>query len=591
MSINLAVADTTITHLKPRISVIGVGGGGGNAVNNMIAKSLEGVDFVVANTDSQALAHSQASRKIQLGLEITQGLGAGARPEIGKLAAEEAKAEIEKELEGANMVFITAGMGGGTGSGAAPVVAKIAKEKGILTVGVVTKPFSFEGKKRMETAEAALTAFTNEVDSIIVIPNQNLFRIADKNTTLGEAFIMADNVLYSGVRSITDLMMMPGLINLDFADIKSIMEDKGKAIMGTGEAQGENRARVAAEQALSNPLLDDCSMKGAKGVLINITGGNDITLMEIDEAANIIKEEVDDDANIIFGSSYDDTLEGKIRVSIVVTGIENKPAIRTMAKKTDVALYINDSYAPALENDTVASDENTDIDANLERFSATKPIEEVDVSEENDSENVVESDEPVAVEPEETASFEATIDEFDLENDKDLEDDFSDNATADFSKFEDFDSIEKSVSMPEVPQASALFSAIINKTSVEKEDIKEEINLTKELDEFMLDDKDVFTPRTALNTIEEEPVLFPDHEGLLFEDKKVKEEPVIEPEINKPNFIDRVLGLSRARKNRKEQYVAQEPVTPKFIDDTEEITFSTEDELDNLDIPAFLRKK
>ena len=273
MSIDLAVADTPITHLKPRISVIGVGGGGGNAVNNMIAKKLEGVDFIVANTDSQALAHSAASRKIQLGLEITQGLGAGARPEIGKMAAEEAKEEIAKELEGANMVFITAGMGGGTGSGAAPVVAKIAKEMGILTVGVVTKPFDFEGKKRMENAEEALKRFTEEVDSIIVIPNQNLFRIADKNTTLPEAFIMADNVLYSGVRSITDLMMMPGLINLDFADIKSIMEDKGKAIMGTGEADGDDRARVAAEHALSNPLLDDCSMKGAKGVLINITGG------------------------------------------------------------------------------------------------------------------------------------------------------------------------------------------------------------------------------------------------------------------------------------------------------------------------------
>ena len=282
MSIKLAVPEKTVMHLKPRISVIGVGGGGGNAVNNMIAQNLEGVDFIVANTDAQALAHSSASRKIQLGLETTQGLGAGARPEIGKLAAEEAQEEIEKELEGANMVFITAGMGGGTGSGAAPVVAKLAKSKGILTVGVVTKPFQFEGRKRFETAEAAVEEFTKQVDSIIIIPNQNLFRIADKNTTLADAFVMADNVLYAGVRSITDLMMMPGLINLDFADIKSIMEDKGKAIMGTGEAEGEDRAVKAAEQALSNPLLDDCSMHGAKGVLINITGGQDITLFAID---------------------------------------------------------------------------------------------------------------------------------------------------------------------------------------------------------------------------------------------------------------------------------------------------------------------
>ncbi|MCQ2741008.1 MAG: cell division protein FtsZ, partial [Alphaproteobacteria bacterium] len=268
MSIKLAVPEKNMVQLKPRISVIGVGGGGGNAVNNMITKKLEGVDFIVANTDAQALENSKTQRRIQLGLETTKGLGAGARPEIGKMAAEEALPEIERELEGANMVFITAGMGGGTGSGAAPVVAKAAKEKGILTVGVVTKPFQFEGRKRSQTAETALENFTKEVDSIIVIPNQNLFRIADKNTTLVDAFVMADNVLYDGVRSITDLMMMPGLINLDFADVKSIMEDKGKAIMGTGEAEGEGRAIKAAEQALANPLLDDCSMKGAKGVLI-----------------------------------------------------------------------------------------------------------------------------------------------------------------------------------------------------------------------------------------------------------------------------------------------------------------------------------
>ncbi|MBP5698106.1 MAG: cell division protein FtsZ, partial [Alphaproteobacteria bacterium] len=324
MAIKLAVGDTNFTQLKPRITVIGVGGGGGNAISNMMSKKLEGVDFVVANTDAQALALSPASRKIQLGLQITQGLGAGARPEIGKLAAEEAKDDIEREISDSNMVFITAGMGGGTGSGAAPVVAKIAKEKGILTVGVVTKPFAFEGKKRMENAENALETFIDEVDSIIVIPNQNLFRIADKNTTLKDAFVKADEVLYDGVRSITDLMIMPGLINLDFADVKKIMADRGKAIMGTGEAEGEDRARVAAEQALSNPILDDCSLKGAKGCLINFTGGYDITLMEIDEAVNIIKEELDDNAELIFGSSYDDSLSGRIRVSVVVTGIDDE---------------------------------------------------------------------------------------------------------------------------------------------------------------------------------------------------------------------------------------------------------------------------
>ena len=321
MSINLTVPETPVTQLKPRIAVIGVGGGGSNAVNNMIAKKLSEVDFIVANTDSQSLERSTASKKIQLGLKITQGLGAGARPEVGQAAAEEAKEQLDQALEGFNMVFITAGMGGGTGSGAAPVVAKIAKEKGILTIGVVTKPFEFEGKKRMEIANQALAEFTKSVDSLLVIPNQNLFRIVDKNTTVPEAFVMVDNVLYSGVCSITDLILNPGLINLDFADIKSIMEDKGKAIMGTGEAEGENRARIAAEQALSNPLLDECSMKGAKGVLINVTGGDDMTLMEIDEAANIVKAEVDDDANIIFGSSLDSSITGKIRVSIVVTGI------------------------------------------------------------------------------------------------------------------------------------------------------------------------------------------------------------------------------------------------------------------------------
>ena len=579
MSINLAVADTTITHLKPRISVIGVGGGGGNAVNNMIAKNLEGVDFIVANTDSQSLAHSSASRKIQLGLEITQGLGAGARPEIGRMAAEEARDAIEKELEGANMVFITAGMGGGTGSGAAPVVAKIAKEKGILTVGVVTKPFSFEGKKRMETAEAALAEFTSEVDSIIVIPNQNLFRIADKNTTLASAFVMADNVLYSGVRSITDLMMMPGLINLDFADIKSIMEDKGKAIMGTGEAEGEERARIAAEQALSNPLLDDCSMKGAKGVLINITGGNDITLMEIDEAANIIKEEVDDDANIIFGSSYDDSLEGKIRVSIVVTGIENKPSNRPQIKKQDFATYINDSFDPATEKDVVLTDEHSDIDANLERFSATK--------EETVTEQEVVQDEEIYVETE-LSDTNASFEEPTMENVE--EETTFDVSEADFSQFEDFDKIEKSTAIPEAPQASALFSAIMNKQT--SNDVNEELNLEKDLDSFMIEEQDVFKPRTSINLIEEEPVLFPTHENETFYQKpEVKEENEIKPEGKKRTFIEILTGISHARQNRKEQFSVVEPVTPKLMDDTEEIKFSADDDTDNLDIPAFLRKK
>ena len=300
--INLQVPKSTA--LKPTITVIGVGGAGGNAVNNMIEANLEGVNFVAANTDAQALELSKADHKIQLGMHITQGLGAGATPEVGRAAAEETVEEILEHLTGSNMVFVTAGMGGGTGTGAAPVIAKLAREQGILTVGVVTKPFHFEGKHRMKLAEQGLEELQRYVDTLIVIPNQNLFRLATENTTFSQAFKMADNVLHAGVRGVTDLMVMPGLINLDFADIRTVMSEMGKAMMGTGEAEGDNRSIEAAEAAISNPLLDDISMKGARGVLINITGGPDMTLFEVDEAANRIREEVDPDANIIFGSTF-----------------------------------------------------------------------------------------------------------------------------------------------------------------------------------------------------------------------------------------------------------------------------------------------
>jgi cell division protein FtsZ len=310
-----------VEELRPRISVIGVGGAGGNAIANMIQADVQGVDFIVANTDAQALNHSLADRKIQLGLRITQGLGAGSRPEIGKAAAEEAINEIENALEGAHMCFIAAGMGGGTGTGAAPVIAKAARDRGILTVGVVTKPFSFEGLRRGRSADAGIAELQQHVDTLIVIPNQNLFRIANPNTTFKEAFMMADEVLQQGVRGITDLMVMPGLINLDFADVRSVMSEMGKAMMGTGEAGGDNRAIEAAEQAIANPLLDGVSMRGAKGVIISITGGEDMRLMEVDEAANHIRELVDPDANIIWGSAFNNDLDGKIRVSVVATGI------------------------------------------------------------------------------------------------------------------------------------------------------------------------------------------------------------------------------------------------------------------------------
>jgi cell division protein FtsZ len=329
MSINLTLPTGSIgPELKPRITVIGVGGAGGNAVNNMIHSGLEGVEFLVANSDAQALALSKSEHRIQMGINVTQGLGAGANPGIGQAAAEESLEEIISHIKDTNMVFITAGLGGGTGTGAAPVIAKAAREIGILTVGVVTKPFQFEGVNRMKMAEVGLEELQQYVDTLLIIPNQNLFRVANEKTTFADAFKMADDVLYSGVRGVTDLMVMPGLINLDFADIKSVMSEMGKAMMGTGEAEGERRATEAAEQAIANPLLDDTSMSGAKGVLINITAGTDITLFEVDEAANRIRDEVEGDVNIIFGSTFDETLEGRVRVSVVATGINSISAVR-----------------------------------------------------------------------------------------------------------------------------------------------------------------------------------------------------------------------------------------------------------------------
>jgi len=322
MTLNLQKPD--ITELKPRITVFGVGGGGGNAVNNMIASGLEGVEFVVANTDAQALTMSKADRLIQLGVAVTEGLGAGSQPEVGAAAAQECIDEIVDHLQGTHMAFVTAGMGGGTGTGAAPVVARAAREAGILTVGVVTKPFSFEGNRRMQLAEEGIVELQKCVDTLIVIPNQNLFRIANDKTTFGEAFSMADQVLYSGVACITDLMVKEGLINLDFADVRSVMREMGRAMMGTGESSGEGRAMAAAEAAISNPLLDETSMSGAQGLLISITGGRDMTLFEVDEAATRIREEVDSDANIILGATFDEGLEGTIRVSVVATGIEGE---------------------------------------------------------------------------------------------------------------------------------------------------------------------------------------------------------------------------------------------------------------------------
>lgn len=335
MAIDLMSSD--FTELRPRILVLGVGGAGGNAVNNMVTSGLEGVEFLVANTDAQALVHSKAQHRLQIGAQLTQGLGAGSRPDVGEGAAEESADEIRKIMANSHMVFITAGMGGGTGTGAAPVIARLARELGILTVGVVTKPFSFEGARRMRTAEDGIERLKPYVDTLIVVPNQNLFRIANAKTTFAKAFEMADEVLYAGVRGVTDLMVMPGLINLDFADVRTVIGEMGTSMMGMGEADGEGRAAAAAEAAISNPLLDVSSMKGAKGVLINITGGMDLTLFEVDEAANKIRQEVDGDANIIVGSTFDEKLNGRIRVSVVATGIASEPKSSIQPARTSIA--------------------------------------------------------------------------------------------------------------------------------------------------------------------------------------------------------------------------------------------------------------
>ncbi len=371
MTLNLTIPTSDLMpDMRPRITVFGVGGAGGNAVNNMISSQLEGVEFVVANTDSQALAQSRSERRIQLGVTVTQGLGAGSRPDIGRIAAEEALEEIIEELRGSNMAFIAAGMGGGTGTGAGPVIARAAREQGILTVGVVTKPFHFEGSHRMKTAERGIEELEQFVDTLIIIPNQNLFRVANEHTTFSDAFKMADDVLHSGVRGVTDLMVMPGLINLDFADIRAVMSEMGKAMMGTGEAEGERRALDAAEAAISNPLLDDVSMQGARGMLINITGGMDMTLFEVDEAANRIRSEVDSEAYIIFGSTFDESMNGRMRVSVVTTGMDTVAGQQPVPAKPHVVNAVADFRA---QRPSAASDLDQGAGATAISFEKAEP--------------------------------------------------------------------------------------------------------------------------------------------------------------------------------------------------------------------------
>jgi cell division protein FtsZ len=360
-----------LREMKPRITVFGVGGAGGNAVNNMITAGLQGVEFVVANTDAQALTMSKAARIIQMGMRVTEGLGAGSRPEVGRAAAEEVIDEIRDHLSGAHMVFVTAGMGGGTGTGAATVIAKAAQELGILTIGVVTKPFHFEGQRRMRLAEAGIVDLQKVADTLLIIPNQNLFRVANEKTTFADAFAMADRVLYSGVACITDLIVKEGLINLDFADVRAVMREKGKAMMGMGEASGANRVLTAAETAISNPLIEDPSIKRASGLLISITGGNDLTLFEVDEAATRIREEADQDANIIIGATFDDSLEGIVRVSVVATGIDNTGAVARQQQQQEGALA---NLAEKLHHDGGRIAERTQQDASFRPMPITPSL-------------------------------------------------------------------------------------------------------------------------------------------------------------------------------------------------------------------------
>lgn len=564
MTINLTVPENVETQLKPRISVIGVGGAGGNAVNNMIEEKLEGVEFVVANTDAQALTLSKTNARIQLGVKTTQGLGSGARPEVGCAAAEEALNEIIETIEGSNMVFITAGAGGGTGSGAAPVIAKAAKERGILTVGVVTKPFDFEGIKRMKIAEAAVEELAKEVDTIIVIPNQNLFRIADKNTTLAGAFKMADDVLYEGVRSVTDLMIMPGLINLDFADVKTIMENMGKAIMGTGEAEGDDRALKAAEDAISNPLLDDIAMAGAKGVLINITGGSDLTLFEVDEAANRIKSEIDNEANIIFGSSFDESLEGKMRVSVVATGLGEEIArrARPLPKPEPVV-----SVAPTVKEEI-------------------KPT-------------------PIFEAPKEEV-IEPSLNNYDETKD------YVEEADKTAEKIEEIIEETPTSAIPEMPKASDFFndSLKLAQQSIGRvdEDFTEETISNEEktaqndiINSVLESNHSSFN---ATNTVEtnSSPEIFAqtDIEDVIKETSKEEEETFIEDKPHSLSLIDIVTGRSIARRNKQKQDEAEETT---IEEEKEEVTLfsssnketekeeeKSEDKPFDLELPSFLRR-
>ena len=561
MTINISLQDVG-DNLHPKITVLGVGGSGGNAVNNMINANLEGVDFLIANTDAQALQISGCPNKIQLGLNSTRGLGAGMRPDIGKQAAEEAIQEITEKLDGSHMLFVAAGMGGGTGTGAAPVIAKLARERGILTVGVVTKPFHFEGSQRMKLAEKGIEELQQYVDTLLTIPNQNLFRIANEKTTFSDAFKMADDVLYAGVRGVTDLMVQPGMINLDFSDIKTVMSEMGKAMMGTGEASGEGRAVAAAEAAIANPLIDDVSLKGARGLIINITGGKDITLYEVDEAANRIKQEVDEEANIIYGTTCDDRLDGLVRVSIVATGIDSNLGINAKPLETFAPININ--------NDVYKSTQ----------ISEANDLDETVLENEFTDQGLIEEDK--LDQPEVTSSELNTI--LSETSDEMQKDDLISDSNVQISEFEEKadenveDKEEVLLSNSNIDDIEEEVSSDYLETETESEitSVNSEDNSEEQVEEELLVKEEPSVRRLSLfdniSTNESEKSL----------DQEVKTEPV----ISENNLIEE-------SSENLDKDVSSENIEPEFNASTDELDeeFNQETEEELLDIPTFLRRQ
>ena len=561
MTISISLQDVG-DNLHPKITVLGVGGSGGNAVNNMINANLEGVDFLIANTDAQALQISECPNKIQLGLNSTRGLGAGMRPDIGKQAAEEAIQEITEKLDGSHMLFVAAGMGGGTGTGAAPVIAKLARERGILTVGVVTKPFHFEGSQRMKLAEKGIEELQQYVDTLLTIPNQNLFRIANEKTTFSDAFKMADDVLYAGVRGVTDLMVQPGMINLDFSDIKTVMSEMGKAMMGTGEASGEGRAVAAAEAAIANPLIDDVSLKGARGLIINITGGKDITLYEVDEAANRIKQEVDEEANIIYGTTCDDRLDGLVRVSIVATGIDSNIGINAKPLETFAPININNDVYKSTQisdandlDEAVLEDEFTD--QGLIKEDKLDPLE-VTSSESNtilsETSDEMQKDDLISESNVQIFESEEKADE----NVEDKEEVLLSNSN--------IDDIEEEVSSDNLETETESEIASVNSEDHSEEQVEEELLVKEEPTVRRLSLFD------NISTNESETYL----------DQEVKSEPV----ISENNVVEEsVASLDKD--------VSSENIEPEFNASTDDLDeeFNQETEEELLDIPTFLRRQ